>query len=67
MKQENILSEIYKPRHPDYSTIAKEIIEDILVRVADLLEEFKKEDPDWFVITIKFNEIKILNQKIFQL
>ena len=67
MKQENILSEIYKPRHPDCSAMAKEIIEDLLVSVADILEEFKKEDPDWFVITLKFKEIKILNKKFFQL
>lgn len=67
MKDENILSEIYKPRHPDSGAIAKEIIEDLLVSVADVLEEFKKEDPDWFVITIKFNEIKTLNNKFFKL
>ena len=67
MSEENILSEIYKPRHPDCSAVAKEIIEDMLVSVADVLDEFKKENPDWFVITIKFNDIKILNQKFFQL
>ena len=62
MKEENILSEIYKPRHPDGPDMAKEIIEDILVNVADVLEEFKSGDPDWFVITIKFNQIKIAKQ-----